>query len=851
VAFAVISGTLLALGRRYFYDLHSVLDTGIFLTSGISALLLWDMAVRMTRPLLRWMAISLAVTSMLEFVHVLVGLNWSDAFASITASAKVLRPTTWPPAAYLLPAGIACSLWLTPRDGLRTTGFAFALVVFGAAFHPLFYWLPQYTVPVWFGITRPTLIFVPVLWGSIAWICWRRRRADRIFPILLLMALVMLVGSLSMLYSNSPHDTQAMVAHLGKIGGYLALLLSIMHMASSDMLERIRAERQLAQLNEELERRVLERTTQLELSNQSLAAEVVVRQQAERKAHVQLERLYLLHQITRAIGERQDLQSIYQVMIRRLEDDLPIDFCCVCRYDPDEQVLTVTSVGVHSGSLAKELAMTEQARVPIDQNGLSRCVRGELVYEAEIVDLPFPFPRRLATGGLRSLVAAPLVAESQVFGVLIAARRQADSFSSSDCEFLRQLSEHAALAAHQAQLYSSLQQAYDDLRRSQQTVLQQERLRSLGQMASGVAHDINNALSPVALYTESLLEQESSLSDRARSYLATIQRAIDDVAHTVSRMREFYRPQQPELSLLRIDLNHIVDQVLDLTRVRWRDIPQEYGAVIDLRTELQPELSSITGAEHEIRDALTNLIFNAVDAMPNGGTLTISTRTVASTGMNVSNTAATVHLEVSDTGVGMDEETQRRCLEPFYTTKGERGTGLGLAMVYGMVQRHSAEIEIDSAPNKGTTLRLIFPVAASETTLRDQQVKQALPIQPLRILIVDDDPLIIESLRNTLQNDGHRVTAADGGQMGIDAFLAANNHNEPFAVVITDLGMPYIDGRKVAAAVKVASPATPVVLLTGWGQRLISDNEIPAHVDRVLNKPPRLRDLRAVLAEFV
>ena len=198
----------------------------------------------------------------------------------------------------------------------------------------------------------------------------------------------------------------------------------------------------------------------------------------------------------------------------------------------------------------------------------------------------------------------------------------------------------------------------------------------------------------------------------------------------------------------------------------------------------------------------------------------------------------------------MSEEVRRRCLEPFFTTKGERGTGMGLAMVYGMAQRHGAQIEIDSAPGQGTTIRLLFraaPLAADET---GRQLALGLPVRPMRILIVDDDPLIIESLRETLRGDGHRVTAAEGGQAGIDAFEAARASGEPFELVITDLGMPYVDGRRVAAAIKAASPSTPVVLLTGWGQRLIAESQVPPHVDRVVNKPPKMRELRAALAEL-
>src|SRR5205814_6160787 len=210
-------------------------------------------------------------------------------------------------------------------------------------------------------------------------------------------------------------------------------------------------------------------------------------------------------------------------------------------------------------------------------NGLARCVAGELVYEPDTREITFPFPQRFAQAGVHALVVAPLLVESRVFGVLVAARREADSFSSADCEFLRQLSEHVALAAHQAQLYGELQRAYDDLRQSQQAIMQQERLRALGEMASGIAHDINNAISPAALYTEALLEREPGLSDRAREYLATIQNAIEDVAQTVSGMREFYRRREPEPALAPVQLNGVVQRVIDLTRALWSDIPQERG----------------------------------------------------------------------------------------------------------------------------------------------------------------------------------------------------------------------------------------------------------------------------------
>jgi signal transduction histidine kinase/ActR/RegA family two-component response regulator len=446
-------------------------------------------------------------------------------------------------------------------------------------------------------------------------------------------------------------------------------------------------------------------------------------------------------------------------------------------------------------------------------------------------------------------VAAPLLVESKVFGVLIAARRKEHSFSSGECEFLKQLSEHVALAAHQAQLYGALQQAYDDLRQSQQAILQQERLRALGQMASGIAHDINNAISPVTLYTESLLATEPSLSTRARDYLTTIQHAMEDVAQTVSRMREFYRKREAQLSLYPINLNRLVSQVVNLTRVRWSDMPQQNGIVIEMHSDLADDLPAVLGVESEIREALTNLIFNAVDAMPDGGILTVRTRIKPRSGNEAAILTRAI-VEVIDTGIGMDEDTRRRCLEPFFTTKGERGTGLGLAMVYGTVQRHNAEIEIDSTPGNGTTFRLLFPLP---TTSPSEHVVIA-PVQTLarlRLLVIDDDPLIIKSLSDILESEGHEVTAVAGGQVGIDAFIEAQNSGVPFALVITDLGMPYVDGRKVAGAIKAVSPRTPIILLTGWGERMTAEGDIPLHVDKVLSKPPKLSELRSAFFQLV
>jgi PAS domain S-box-containing protein len=598
----------------------------------------------------------------------------------------------------------------------------------------------------------------------------------------------------------------------------------LMYATARDVTDSAAAADAVREARDLLELRVDQRTAELGAANAHLGD--------------QLQRLALLSRITRAIGERQDLRSIFQVVVRALEDELPVDFCLVSLYDPAQNQLSVSCVSVKTEPLAQQLGLVQETIIPIDENGLGRCVQGHLVYEPDISTTQFEFPRKLAAAGMRSLVIAPLLVESQVFGVLICARRAGNAFVSGECEFLRQVSEHTGLASHQAQLYGALQRAYDDLRQTQQQVMQQERLRALGQMASGIAHDINNAISPMSLYADALLEREPNLTETGRKQLEIIQRSVDDVAATVARMGEFYRLREPRAALLPVDLNLLAEHVVDLTRARWSDMAQQRGVVIQLQLDLDPKLPQIAAVESQIRDALVNLVFNAVDAMPNGGPLVIRTRADGS-GRN------RIRIEVTDCGVGMDEDTRRQCLEPFFTTKGERGTGLGLAMVFGVAERHGAVLDIESQPGKGTTVRLAFAALAH----RPLGVESPGPVDvsPQRILIIDDDPLLLRSLRDALESDGHEVVAANGGQAGINAFVESHAEGRPFPVVITDLGMPNVDGRKVASTIKAAVPATLLLMLTGWGRRLVAEGDIPPGVDEVLSKPPRQIDLRNAL----
>lgn len=375
-----------------------------------------------------------------------------------------------------------------------------------------------------------------------------------------------------------------------------------------------------------------------------------------------------------------------------------------------------------------------------------------------------------------------------------------------------------------------LARALTELRHAQQQVIGQERLRALGQMASGVAHDFNNALSKILGFTELLLTSPEKLADTAktRDHLRMINTIAQDAARVVHRLREFYRPRRDTERFELVDLNTIVEQSISLTEPKWRRQAQATGSHIEIRRELQP-LPAIAADETEIREVLTNLIFNAADAMPAGGTLTVRTRAAD----------GDVILEVADTGVGMTEQARRHCFEPFFSTKGETGTGLGLAIVYGIVQRHRGKIDIDTQPGLGTRFTVRFPAHADQAARPVAPPVPAAVNHPLRILVVEDEPMIRQIEAEYLATDGHVVeTAADGGE-GLSKF-----HAGKFDLVLVDRAMPEINGDQLTKAIKEFKPGTPVILVTGFADVMKGDGERPSRADMVLPKPFSQTDLR-------
>jgi signal transduction histidine kinase len=238
-------------------------------------------------------------------------------------------------------------------------------------------------------------------------------------------------------------------------------------------------------------------------------------------------------------------------------------------------------------------------------------------------------------------------------------------------------------------------------------------------MASGLVHDINNSLTPIIGFTDHLLDPSSTLPEDVRKCLDYVRSSARDIADMIELVRQFYRRRDEGEPFSSVQLNTLVNQVVQTTLARWQNVPRINGQSVDVSTVLDPDLPDIFGNEPEIGEALINLLLNAADAMPKGGVITICTRC----SRPADNGSPNVVLEVRDTGVGMDDLTRQLCLEPFFSTKGPRCTGLGLSVVYGVVHRHGATINVESQPGQGTTVRIVFKAIDSPALGMDQDLR--------------------------------------------------------------------------------------------------------------------------------
>ena len=407
-------------------------------------------------------------------------------------------------------------------------------------------------------------------------------------------------------------------------------------------------------------------------------------------------------------------------------------------------------------------------------------------------------------------VSTPMIERDQLTGVVV-------SFNDITA---RHQSEAALQQSHRM-----LEETLEQLKATQRQVLQQERLRAMGQMASGIAHDFNNSLSPIVGFAELLMRTPDLPKETAQTYAQLINTAALDAASVIRRLRELYRDRGDGAAADgAVDLERCVDEVVALTQPRWKNQALGQGIGISVVKRVA-DVPKIKGDAAGIREMLANLIFNAVDAMPEGGTITVRARPEG---------RHQVRLEVSDTGTGMSEEVRQRCLEPFFSTKGQHGTGLGLSLVHATVERHGGTLTVESEPGRGATFIALLPIDSQPVAV-GSTVESGEPSRPLHVLLVDDDPTVRMSVVAQLGSQGHIVETAANGREGLDRFAAGR-----FELVVTDRAMPEMGGDQLAAAIEQTAPDIPVVMLTGFGDLMGAKGERPRGVDAVVSKPVTL-----------
>ena len=436
----------------------------------------------------------------------------------------------------------------------------------------------------------------------------------------------------------------------------------------------------------------------------------------------------------------------------------------------------------------------------------------------------------------RSLLLLPLKVRDETFGCLALADPAPRDFSSEEVKVVTLLATQAALAIENVQLYDQACQSYEELKAAQEQLIRSERTGALSEIAGGIAHDFNNILAIILGTTELMLERVQDAS--TRKGLETIEEAAWRGAETVRRLQGF-AATGGEAEFVAVNLNSLILDAVGATRPRWKDEAEARGLRVEVLTDLS-EIPPILGNPVELREMLVNLLFNALDAMPEGGQVRLTSR----------RRGEMVELSLSDTGIGMSEETRRRIFDPFFTTKGPRHSGLGLAVVHGVLGRHRGQVEVISQEGQGTTFRLRFPVSAEARALQTSP-PLAKPSGPLteppksaRILVIEDELTIRSLLVQVLMNAGHTVRWAGDGQEGLALF-----EKEEFDVVLTDLSMPEVSGWEVAQAVKKAHPGVPVILVTGWGDQMDPHHLEKNGVDLVLAKPFRVEELLSTLTD--
>src|SRR6185369_11167039 len=383
--------------------------------------------------------------------------------------------------------------------------------------------------------------------------------------------------------------------------------------------------------------------------------------------------------------------------------------------------------------------------------------------------------------------------------------------------------EAAAHAAEAERHVAELNHYIAEQARIREQFSQIEKMSAVGELASGVAHDFNNTLTGILGRAQLLLETKDPA--KIESGLNIIIKTAKDGAKTVKRIQDFARQRRDHYFQM-VDVQQLLGDVAEITRPRWKNLAEAANIHINLDLVCADGVL-VMGDESELREVLVNMVFNAVDAMPQGGRLTLAAK----------ETNGLIEISVQDTGTGMTEETRLRVFDPYFTTKDMLGMGLGLAVSYGIICRHEGTDEVESAVGAGTTFRVRLPIGKS---VERKQLMAGLPIavEPhfksgqTKILVVDDEEYVRDLLRDILEQQGCEVIVAAGGRDALSVFGDGD-----FDAVFTDVGMPDMNGWELSRAVRQRNTKIPVAVITGWGEAVGSQERQAAQVDWILAKP--------------
>ncbi len=543
-------------------------------------------------------------------------------------------------------------------------------------------------------------------------------------------------------------------------------------------------------------------------------------------AHLQL-RTRLMNQIAHAVSFDADLNQTLKVVFHELGRHIPLSFIAVWRGRDDEADLVLTARGepppVPDTGPSNRGFLDPGQRLPL-QGPFQACIKqGKTVYLDRLKETPAPAAQEWAGHGFTHCLAVPLSSGHKSVGVLQVLGARPQGLTRWQIQLVCSVADLLGPAIANFQLYERLNQAFQQLQKAQEQLVSAEKMRALGEMASGMAHDFNNALCGMLGFIELAL-QDAMLNGTTRETLTMAKTCAMDAASTVRRVQDFTRWTRGVQEARVIDPNQLLHEAANLTRPRWQGASRDHPIEMEVHAEAR---ATIVGSPAELREVLTNLVFNAVDAMPEGGRLIL----------RASSTNSHVILSVEDTGVGMSEEVRQRLFEPFFSTKKERGTGLGLSVSYAIVKRHNGTIEVASMPGRGTRFTIVFPAAAGAPGLVEHATRPR-PPRCLRILVIDDEPRVLLFLKHSLTHLGHEAETASDASEGLERF-----REQPHDLVITDMGMTPMDGAEVVRAIRGRGPDTPIILLTGWAEQIRATGRVPEGVDLVLAKPLTLDQL--------